>query len=147
MILDAVPIVFALAALMMLVRWKETGDRSAYAIGAAFAIVGPVLVAVVLVNHFMHIGEIWSLVDHSWTSMVSQIAELAGGVAFVVLGVWVWVITGVFAFATQQAIRQRFHRIETLLQYSAAVAGTAYAMVMLLRAYVAFERGTYFALF
>lgn len=122
-------LVILLGAMWLLHRWKDSGDRSAYAVGAFLAIVAPLLA---LSETLMDVqvlvagpgaGIPAQAVEPmrtvvSWAVYLQHAVSLAAGLVFLFFATRPWFLTGVFAFAPQAKVRNEYHRIESSWQYA-----------------------------
>ncbi|MBW3581839.1 MAG: hypothetical protein KY455_01955 [Euryarchaeota archaeon] len=117
-----------LATLVLFQRWQDTGDRSAYAIGALAAISAPVLAT-------FYLGWLWTSEPEwyaaGWRTQVTGWGLVVFALPFLFFSWRPVVQTGFFAIASQTRIRRIYHGLETSWQYalSTLVAGQLIAVV------------------
>lgn len=135
-----VPLLLALlvASLWLFTRWLDTGDRSAYAVGAAAAVLAPVWVLGALFLRFVEGGRgvfpvgleqeplfAWSI---GWVFWVIGLVLVLALLWFLV---WPLTLTGAFLFAPQGQVRRRFKTLETSWQFGIAALLAVKAAVLL----------------
>lgn len=114
------------AALFLFTRWLETGDRSAYAIGAFCGVVAPAWMLVVL--GLLLSNDVFAFINDvpsdGWFIMGLSILIRLAGLALIVAILWatlrpLWV-TGLFLTAPQGEVRRRWKKVETAWQFGIA---------------------------
>lgn len=126
-----------LAALVLFVRWQETGDRSAYAMGAVAAVLAPVWILGMLVVHFVfrdrsplptatgHLDPFpWVI---AWTYWILGLVVVLALLWFTLRPLW---LTGGFLSAPQSEVRKRFKSLETSWQFALGTLVAAKGLVL-----------------
>lgn len=102
-------------ALMLFQRWQDSGDRSAYAIGALAAVATPLVATFYLVWSYL---EDPFFAQGGWRHQATGWGIVVFALPFLFFAWRPVVVTGFFALASQNRIRRLYHSLDTSWQYA-----------------------------